>query len=146
MDAMEDGLGVVRFWSLEGALHLMRWGLDRPVGEGCRGQTLLWVWLQPQLYSLLSPAHHPRQLRPDPAAPFPHLLPGPSTYLCGGQAGESEPEEGGDQRGEGGAAAFRYQPRGCRGSRLVVLWMLTGQGKAWSSGVSRVFEVVGMGE
>lgn len=57
----------------------------------------------------MSSAHHPRQLCPDPAAPFPHLLPGPSTYLCGGQAGEPEPEEGGDRRGEGAAAAFRYQ-------------------------------------
>ena len=57
----------------------------------------------------MSSAHHPRQLCPDPAAPFPHLLPGPSTYLHGGQAGEPEPEEGGDRRGEGAAAAFRYQ-------------------------------------
>lgn len=69
----------------------------------------MWVCLGSQLYSLLSPAHHPWQLRSDPAAPLPHLLPGPSTNLCGGQAGEPEPEEGGDQRGEGGAAAFRYQ-------------------------------------
>ena len=57
----------------------------------------------------MSPAHHPWQLRPDPASPFPHLLPGPGTNLWGGQAGEPEPEEGGDQRGEGRAAAFRYQ-------------------------------------
>lgn len=57
----------------------------------------------------MSPAHHPRQLRSDPAAPFPHLLPGPGTNLPGGQAGEPEPEEGGDQCGEGGAAAFRYK-------------------------------------
>ncbi|XP_057577989.1 dual oxidase 1 isoform X4 [Hippopotamus amphibius kiboko] len=58
------------------------------------------------------PAHHPRQLRSDPAAPFPHLLPGPSTYLRWGQAGEPEPEEGGDQRGKGRAAAFRSDPPG----------------------------------
>lgn len=42
---------------------------------------------------------------------------------------------------------FRYQPRGCRGSRLVVLWMLTvGRNKARPSGVSRALEVVGMRE
>ena len=57
----------------------------------------------------MSPAHHPWQLWPDPAATFLHLLPGPGTNLCGGQAGEPEPEEGGDQRGEGRAAALRYQ-------------------------------------
>lgn len=56
-------------------------------------------------------AHHPRQLRSDPAAQFLHILPGPGTNLCGGQAGEPEQEEGGDQRGEGGAAAVRYQAR-----------------------------------
>lgn len=54
-----------------------------------------------ELCSFLRAAHHPRQLCSDPDAPIPHLLPGPGNYLRGGQAGEPEPEEGGDQRGEG---------------------------------------------
>ena len=81
-----------------------------------------------ELYSSLSPAHHPWQLWPDPAAPFPHLLPGPGTNLYGGQTGEPEPEEGGDQRGEGRAAAFRYQPLGCQGASWVVLRKPVGGG------------------
>ncbi|XP_049990021.1 dual oxidase 1 isoform X2 [Alexandromys fortis] len=64
----------------------------------------------PPLHFSLCPAHHPRQLCSDPGAPIPHLLPGSGNYLCGGQAGEPEPEEGGDQRGEGRAAAFRSDP------------------------------------
>ncbi|XP_036699443.1 dual oxidase 2 isoform X5 [Balaenoptera musculus] len=38
----------------------------------------------PPLHPALCAAHHSRQLRSDPTAPFPHLLPGASTYLCGG--------------------------------------------------------------
>lgn len=98
-------------------------GIRCAVGEGGRG-------LRPELasdpvvdvagsdlHSSLHLAYHPRQLCSDPAAPFPHLLPGPGANLCWGQAGEPEPEEGGDQRSEGGAAAIRYRPRGCQGTR-----------------------------
>ena len=65
------------------------------------GITVCCVYLSSEPYSLVCAAHHTWQLCSDPDAPVPHLLPGPCNYLCGGQAGEPEPEEGGDQRGEG---------------------------------------------
>lgn len=118
-------MGEVRLWNLEEAWHTVRWRLDISAGEGCRGLSSKLASapvggvVGSELCFSLYLAHYPWQLRSDPAAPFPHLLPGPGTNLCGGQAGEPEPEESGDQRGEGGAAAFRYKPRGCQGASLV---------------------------
>lgn len=95
-----------------------------------------WLDLSRTNWPCMSPAHHPWQLRSDPAAPFPPLLPGACANLWWGQAGEPEPEEGGDQRGEGRAAAFRYKPRGCQGTRLVVLRKVTEQGQSLGPTIS----------
>lgn len=83
--------------------------------EGCRSLSLKLTSdpvvdvVESEQYFSFYPAHHPWQLRSDPAAPFPPLLPGACANLWWGQAGEPEPEEGGDRCGESGAAAFRYQ-------------------------------------
>lgn len=98
MDNLQDGVGLGWEWldlgtwrkrgTWRGGDGGCLWGWAG-VGGGCKGlrpelatDTVVGMtWSEPN--SSLYPAHHPRQLRPDPAALFLHLLPGPGPNYVG---------------------------------------------------------------